>query len=176
MTLTGSLLAPSLFFFSFSWCFWRFYPLDYQGKHWAVAMTGSQKALLTGTSCDCIYTGVSRCPSSFSMFLVCVPRSCFLLSPGSRGSGKTRTYRAADSSLTRLISKPTESLKFLQLTEQLRDKRLIGVGAVWRMALLLFYQDPLLFYWEFSSSEWRQERHRRWDQTPRHHLGFPQDT
>lgn len=41
---------------------------------------------------------------------------------------------------------------------------------------LLFHQKPLLSSWELNSSEWRYERHRKWYLTPRHQLGFPQDT
>ena len=59
------------------------------GRHWATAMTGSQTVQLTGTSCGCTWTVAFKCPSSFSMFLVWVPRSCFPPSRRPRGSGQT---------------------------------------------------------------------------------------
>ena len=36
-----------------------------------------------------------------------------------------------------------------------------------------FNRTPCSSHWELNSAEWRCERHRRWDPTPRHQLGFP---
>lgn len=48
--------------------------------------------------------GVSKCPFSSSVFLVCVPQGHFLSAQDSEGQGTLGSAKAAEGSLTRLIS------------------------------------------------------------------------
>ena len=89
------------------------------------SVAGSQKAQMTRTSCNCIYNRVSKCPSSSSSVPCACPREPLPSQPRiQRLRAGLTAPRLLNVVSHVLFLRPAEPPELLELTEQLRDKRL----------------------------------------------------
>lgn len=93
-------------------------------------MTGSQKAQLTRTSCDCTYSRGGTCDLIFQCSLSMFQGATSLSARNPKAGAGLAVLRLLNVVSRVLFLRPTESPEFLELTEQLGDKRLCGAGTV----------------------------------------------